>query len=422
MAKASVQPGNVSDVAIIGAGPYGLSLAAHLGAMGVSFRIFGHPMSVWATQMPKGMKLKSEGFASSLSAPNGEFTLGDYCRKHGLKYADIGSPVPVQTFIDYGIAFQKRFAPDLEEQFVVALREVPAGFELELEDGEKVLARKIAVAAGITHYGYVPPELASLPGELVSHSSEHHELSGLQGRHVAVIGAGASALDLAGLLHEAGANVEVFARASVIRFHDPPRKRSLYQRMSNPMTGIGAGKQLYFYANMPHIFRYLPLETRLDRVKKTLGPAPGWFVRDQVVGKVPMHLNAHIAGAEPRNGGVALDVAFAGGQRRTVEFDHVVAATGYQVDLKRLQFLNDQTRASIRTEGNAPALSANFESSVRGLYFVGPAAANSFGPLMRFAFGVHFTTPRVARHLARPMRGKSPVHEGAEQTQAVEPR
>lgn len=417
-----MQPGNVSEVAIIGAGPYGLSLAAHLGAMGISFRIFGHPMSVWATQMPKGMKLKSEGFASSLSAPNGEFTLADYCRQHGLKYADTGNPVPIQTFIDYGIAFQKRFAPGLEEKFVVAMREVQAGFELELEDGEKVLARKVAVAAGITHYAYLPPELASLPGELVSHSSENNDLGKYRGRHVAVIGAGASALDLAGLLHEAGANVEVFARASVIRFHDPPRKRSLYQRMRNPMTGIGAGTQIYFYANMPNLFRYLPLETRLDRVKKVLGPAPGWFVREQVVGKVPMHLNLSIAAAEPRNGRVALEFAYADGQRKSVEVDHAIAATGYQVDLKRLQFLNDQTRAAIQTEGGAPALSAYFESSIRGLYFVGPSAANSFGPLMRFAFGVHFTAPRVARHMARPLKGRSAVYESTEPAHLAEPK
>ena len=58
------------QTAIIGAGPYGLSLAAHLAAAGADFRIFGKPLTSWRDHMPKGMMLKSDGFASNLSAPD----------------------------------------------------------------------------------------------------------------------------------------------------------------------------------------------------------------------------------------------------------------------------------------------------------------------------------------------------------------
>src|SRR5580704_12695153 len=94
-------------VAIIGAGPYGLSIAAHLKACGVDFRIFGSPMHTWTTQMPEGMRLKSEGFASSLYAPDSAFTLRDYCREQCIPYADLGLPVPLETFVAYGLRFQK---------------------------------------------------------------------------------------------------------------------------------------------------------------------------------------------------------------------------------------------------------------------------------------------------------------------------
>jgi cation diffusion facilitator CzcD-associated flavoprotein CzcO len=65
----------IAQAAIIGAGPYGLSIAAHLNACGVRPQVFGRPMSGWRDGMPRGMRLKSDGFASSLSNPSGEFTL-----------------------------------------------------------------------------------------------------------------------------------------------------------------------------------------------------------------------------------------------------------------------------------------------------------------------------------------------------------
>src|ERR1700739_4804318 len=113
---------NSSDVVIIGAGPYGLSIAAHLRARNVHFRIFGSPMRTWIEQMPKGMRLKSDGFASSLFEPDSKFTLEAYCREKGLPYADLGLPVPLETFVAYGLEFQKRFVPQLEQKSVVSLR------------------------------------------------------------------------------------------------------------------------------------------------------------------------------------------------------------------------------------------------------------------------------------------------------------
>src|SRR5690348_15453301 len=112
----------MTDVAIIGAGPYGLSLAAHLGASKISFRIFGKPMSTWLHQMPEGMHLKSEGFASTLYDPEGQFTLRQYCQQAGLAYADVAFPVPLSTFTSYGLEFQRRMVPNLEQQNVVSLR------------------------------------------------------------------------------------------------------------------------------------------------------------------------------------------------------------------------------------------------------------------------------------------------------------
>jgi thioredoxin reductase len=390
------------DTAIIGAGPYGLSIAAHLKAQGVSFRIFGSPMHVWLKHMPKGMLLKSEGFASSLSEPTGSFTLRRYCEGKGIPYADLGLPVARETFISYGLEFQTRFVPELENILVASLKKTSTGFQVALEDGEQVAAKNVVIAVGLSYFAHVPRVLSALPEEFVTHSSRHNDLDHFNGSKVVVVGAGASALDLAALLHQAGAFVQLVARKPAVRFHDPARTpRPLLQRIRFPITGIGPGWPFVFYTCAPAIFRRLPEKTRLDRVKRVLGPAPGWFIRDQVVGKVPFNLGIEITGATIREGTVDLEVSDAYGVQRTLSADHIIAATGYRVDLRRLTFLDSEIQADIRSVEHTPVLSSNFEASVPGLYFVGTSAANAFGPLMRFAFGAQFAARRLSRHLAK---------------------
>ncbi|WP_158748513.1 NAD(P)-binding domain-containing protein [Acidobacterium sp. S8] len=391
-----------SSVVIIGAGPYGLSLAAHLKAVGIEHRVFGRPMHTWMTQMPQGMCLKSEGFASSLYEPRGQFTLAQYCRERKIPYADSGLPVRIETFVEYGLEFQRRFVPGLEDRMVMSVDQADNGFSILLDNGEEVIADKVVVAAGISHFAHVPPVLAGLPEEALTHSSSHADLSKFRGKEVAIIGAGASALDLAALLHQAGASVQVIARKSAIRFHNPPSKkpRTLFERASSPATGIGAGWKLFFCVNTPWAFRWLPENTRLKAVKNILGPAPGWFIKEQVVGKMPLHLGMSLKSAYVDKSRVQIDLIDSDGKPTHLAVDHVIAATGYKVDLQRLQFLSPEIQGSIQSVEKTPVLSSNFMSSVPGLYFVGTSAANTFGPLMRFAFGAGFAAQRVCAHLA----------------------
>jgi thioredoxin reductase len=420
MSSGQLNGGRV-DVAIIGAGPYGLSIAAHLRARGVDFRIFGSPMHTWLNQMPKGMRLKSEGFASSLYDSDSAFTLAQYCKEKRIPYADRALPVPLETFASYGLAFQKRLVPELENKLVISLRRSPDGFAVFLGDGDVVAARRVVVAVGISHFGYVPPVLSTFPEEFVSHSSKHSSLDHFQRRQVAVVGAGASALDIAALLHQAGASVQLIARKPVIRFHDPPGQTvpSLLQRMRLPRTGIGPGWKLLFYARAPLAFHRLPERLRLKIVRRTLGPAPGWFIKEQVVGVVPFNLGVDVTHAKVENGRVHIELTDSAGIRRTMAADHVIAATGYKVDLKRLAFLDPDILAGIQTVEQSPVLSTNFQSSVPGLYFVGASAANSFGPVLRFAYGAGFTARHLTRHLAKSFRrGSVRAQSGI---QAVEP-
>jgi Pyridine nucleotide-disulphide oxidoreductase len=388
------------EAAIIGTGPYGLSIAAHLSRLGIPHRTFGRPMESWLSHMPKGMMLKSDGFASDIYDPNREFTLKEFCIERGIEYSDVGTPVPLEVFSAYGIAFRDRLVPEVEEVFVAKVDHCDGGFMIKLETGETLTTKRVILAVGITHFGFVPPNLRHLPSEFLSHSSQHSDLELFRDRSVAVIGGGSSGIDLAGLLRESGADVQLVARAKALKFHEKmpmDKPRSLWQQARSPLSGLGPGLRSRLFANSPNVFYHLPKRYRLDTVRTFLGPAGGWFAREKVIGKVPLVLGFSVEHAEIIDNRVCLHLRGVNGSERKLHPNHVIAATGYKVDLNRLTFLSPKLRERIETLDAAPILSSTFESSIPGLYFVGLAAANSFGPVMRFAYGAGYT----ARHLTK---------------------
>jgi thioredoxin reductase len=366
-------------------------------------------MDSWLAHMPKGMMLKSDGFASNIYDPENAFTLGQFCAERGIEYADTGVPVRLETFSAYGLAFRDRMVPELENKLITNVSRLSGGFVLQLEDGETVHARSVVLAVGITHFDYVPENLAHLPEEFLTHSARHREVAPFRGRNVVVIGGGSSALDLAGLLHEAGAHVELVSRRQELKFHSQPtgKPRSGWQQIRHPQSGLGPGMRSRFFADLPMAFYYLPERLRVEAVRRTLGPSGGWFIRDKVIGKVPLHLGCTPQRAKIQNGNVHLTVRAADGSEREIVTEHVIAATGYKVDLERLKFLDPEIRSKLKALNGAPVLSSNFESSMPGLYFAGVAAANSFGPVMRFAFGAGFTARTLARTLTKSLSSEA---------------
>jgi FAD-dependent urate hydroxylase len=396
------------DVAIIGAGPYGLSLAAHLRAAGVEYREFGAPMGLWRDAMPRGMYLKSQGFASNLSHPEGSHTLEAFCRATGQPYAKSGWPVPLEVFVNYGRWFQSELALTVEEEHVTAISPQDDGFGVSLANGDRVCARKVVVAIGVERFAYVPPALARLPAPLCTHSSAHADPALLRGREVAVIGAGQSALELAALLHESGAAVQLLTRKSVLWNGEPPGSdRPLTHRLAQPETGLGSGWRLWFYSNHPEMFRLLPEAARVVRARRVLGPAGANWLRSRVEGQLQVRTGHVVRHARPLDGKVTLSVDRADGTRTEVQADHVIAGTGYRTDVRRLEFLTDDIRSRLFTVGGSPGVGSDYQSSVAGLYFIGPAVAPTFGPVMRFVFGSHHAATTVARSLARSSAGRA---------------
>ena len=395
------------DVAIVGAGPYGLSAAAHLRAVkGLEVRVFGEPMSFWERHMPVGMLLRSPWAASHLADPNRSLTLEAYqsaCGNH------LSAPIPLSRFIEYGRWFQHRAVPETEARKVLRIEPGAAGFRVSLDSGEECTARRVVIAAGIVPFAWRAPEFDSVPTQYASHSCDQRDLRHFARRRVAVIGGGQSALESAALLHEAGAEVEVIARQPRIHWLDRSAKLhrlGLVSRLMYHPSDVGpAGvSQL---VGRPNLFRRLPRRFQdLLGVRSIRAAGAAWLqprLRD-----VPISTGRSVISAAPAGDRVTLKLQD-GTERRV---DHVLLATGYRVDIARYSFLSEDLLKSIRRIDGFPQLDAGFETSMAGLHFLGAPAAWSFGPLMRFVAGASFASRALTLRIAGRAAQRAPVsHE-----------
>jgi cation diffusion facilitator CzcD-associated flavoprotein CzcO len=399
------------DVAIIGAGPYGLSLASHLQATDVNFRIFGKPMHAWRNHMPPGMYLKSDGDSLDLRDPGEAFTIHRFHDEHKMPFSS-AQVVSRETFISYGLEFQARNVTVPEPHDVVSVEHDGEGYLLKLSNQELVRTKRVVLAVGVYNFRYLPPVIANLPPEFCTHSANYGSVEHLRGKKVAIVGAGASAIDLAVALAQHDVDTTVVSRRAELRFQTPPDAPQLtilskvwgrIYRILMPGSGIGEGWVLKFYADAPHVFRLLPAKLRSYLLRVTLGPASTFVTKDILASQnTPILLSHAPIASAVVNGKVHLTVENRKDKStRVLEVDHVIGATGYQVDIEKLPFLAASIRTQIRTHESAPELSQSFESTCRGIYFVGPATAMSFGPVMRFVFGAGFTMKRITKHLVR---------------------
>ncbi len=390
------------ETVVVGAGPYGLSIGAHLRRAHLDHAVIGHPMGSWRDHMPAGMALKSERFASNLSDPEQAYTHERFAILRGHPYSPKGVPLQIGEFLDYAEWFQRNAVPQVYDFQIRRLRKTAGGFELRLDD-RILLAKRVVLATGHLDFRHFPEALlhhARCTSELVSHSADHCNFASFAGREVVVIGCGQSGLETAALLHEQGANVRILARTAAVRWDSKVQAvKTAYQRVRWPAAGLGDGWRSLAYSEFPQVFSLLPERARRHIFETSYGPSGAWWLKERVAGKVPVLTNHDIVGAVEHNGKLRLSVRRQNESVIQVDADHVIAATGYKVDIRRLRFLDPVLRDAIETRGGAPVLNRAFESSVRNLHFVGLASAATFGPVMRFVFGTRHTASILSSHI-----------------------
>ncbi len=344
---------------VIGAGPYGLSIAAHLREKNIPVRIFGKTMEFWQ-KMPTNMYLKSSWSGLSLSDPKRAYTLNRYSKLFGIPWRKDG---------------------DI--------------FQLELADGRQMTARHVVIASGVAPLAHIPEFARDLPSFLASHSQEHSDFSRFAGQKVVVVGSGQSAFESAALLHEAGAEVEVIARGPVIwinrrLYHNTgPARRIFY-----PPSDVGPAGVSWLVA-YPLLFSHLPDSMRVSIDRRSVRPSVAPWLRPRVDGRFTITPNMSIEKAMAQEGSVHLKLS--DGSIRTV--DHILLGTGYKANLDALTYIDEPLRRLVKIHNGYPLLNERFESSATHLYFAGALAGFNFGPICRFVAGVRVPAQQITRHV-----------------------
>ncbi len=385
------------SVAVIGAGPYGLSAGAHLRAKGIATRVFGEPMEFWASKMPEGMLLRSPRVASNLSDPDGAFTLEAY---EAASKTSPSAPLPLDTFVEYGRWFRQQLGSILDQRTVLRVDRVQPGFRLTLQDGEEIRATHVVVATGIGPFKKKPAVFQDLSPQQAMHCYEGRGVRKFAGKKVVVIGAGQSALESAALLHEAHADVEVIAREPQVRWigqhswlhHMGPVSSMLYS--SHDVGPLGISRLVAY----PKLVSQIPLGLR-DKIRvRAVRPAGARWLPERLA---PVKITTGRSVSQAKSTGDEVALKLDDGSERRV--DHVVLGTGYRVDISQYEFLPPELTSAVAQFDGYPKLASGFRSSVPGLHFIGATAARSFGPLLYFVAGTEFASRELVSHLPKSL-------------------
>jgi cation diffusion facilitator CzcD-associated flavoprotein CzcO len=366
-----------TDLLIIGAGPFGLALAAYAHDHQRDYRIVGRPMEFWRANMPNGMLLRSA--CDWHLDPAEVHTLKRYVESLGLTPEAV-EPLPLNFYLDYVRWFQEQKQIEPDPAFVQRLtHKVETGsFEAALNDGRSLEAKNVVVAIGFRPFKHVPEELAALiPETHRGHTCDVVDLARLAGKRCAIIGGRQSAFEWAALLHEHGA-----VAVHVVHRHDTPR--------FEPSDWSWVGTLVDAIADDPGWFRNLSAQEKEELGRRfwaegRLKLEPWLEPRIRKDG-VRLWPNANVVACE-RLADNALKLTLDSGGAIVV--DQVILATGYKVDVGRIPFLAGTeilTRLAVRD--GCPALDERFQSNIPGLFFTSMCATQDFGAFFAFTVSV----------------------------------
>jgi FAD-dependent urate hydroxylase len=378
----------------VGAGPYGLSIAAYLRRGGLLQAILGKPMDFWES-MPTGLLLKSPWSASNLADPNHRYTLDRFVESGAREKVE---PIPLSMFVDYGHWFRHHAVGPVDDTRVQRVSHDRGAFRLELADGRVIVSHRVVVATGIGRFPYIPEFAGGLPADLWSHTLTLGDPAAFAGRDIAVIGAGQSALESAALLREGGARVELFARGPVRwadrRLHD---HTGFGRKIFYPPADVGP-VGINWVVTFPRFVRHLPSDVRKKLGVRAVRPSGAKWLKERVEQGVKITAFTKVLGAESMSGRVVVRLDD-GSQRRV---DHLILGTGYRPDVSQLAFLDHELRAAVVTDGRGyPVLDVGFQCTVPRLHFAGALARGSFGPLCNFVAGARVAARQVGRYAAQ---------------------
>ena len=375
-----------TNLLIIGAGPFGLALAAYAKDLGMDFVIAGRPMEFWKKNMPEGMYLRS---ASDWSLdPTGKASIMNYLAKLGKTPEEV-EPISRDFYLEYCQWFQEQHGIQSLPFYVTKLEKTNGHFTAELENGNVIEADQVVVAIGMGYFKNQPSELtATLPKGRYSHTCDAVDFKGQKGKRVLILGGRQSAFEWAALLNDEGA-----AEVHLSHRHESPKFTASDWSWVSPMVdGM---------VSNPAWFRNLPQEEQTAITKRMWGEGrlkvEPWLEERVMKPNTHIHEKAGLASCIELSDG-ALEIKLDNGD--SFDVDDVILATGYKVDVNQIPFINGSLLEGISARNGFPVLDENFQTSVKGLYFTSMPAGQDFGPFFGFTISVRASAKIIGNALA----------------------
>lgn len=358
-----------TDLLIIGAGPFGLAVAAQAQSLGIDHIVVGKPMGFWKDNMPPEMLLRSS-CEWSLD-PTGAYSIHGFLESQGKQCSDV-EPLSRNFYLDYVRWFQRGKGIESQDLRITAIGREGGDLLASASNGSRVRARNVVVAVGFENFAHVPGELAAMfPGDRMQHTCHLVDFAPLEGRKVVIIGGRQSAFEWAAMIREAGAD-----SVDLVYRHDTPLfETSEWGWVGDIVDEMPAD---------PGWFRRLSAEEKAQLNRRfweqgRLRLEPWLYPRiDQE--NIRLHPNSNVIGAKVDS--QRLNVELDSGTHLAA--DNIVFATGYRVDMRRVPFLNDPMLAALEVEEGYAPLDVGFQSRVPGLYFTSLAATRDFGSFLAF--------------------------------------
>jgi FAD-dependent urate hydroxylase len=376
-----------TSLLVIGAGPYGLAVAAYAQRQGIDTVVLGEPMGFWRQHMPQGMFLRS-GADWHLDATN-VHTFEAYLAERGVDPADV-DPIPVDLFLEYAAWFQDIVGLEVRPDFATAVRHHGDAFEVDLEGGEQLSAATVVAAPGISHFTNTPHRaVAELPADRFTHTCFLTEVERARDARTLIIGGRQSAFEWAALLADAGMDA-----VHVAYRHDTPAFAAADWHFVDPMIDQTVA--------VPGWFRHLPAEQQ-DAVAQRFW-AEGrlklepWLTPRMPADVVHRHPHTEVTRCvELPDGDIRAELSTG----EVLLVDHVVLATGYRADINAVPYLRDLP--DLETVDGFPVLDDHMQTSEPGLFLTGFAATHDFGPFFGFVraspAAAQIIVPELARQL-----------------------
>jgi cation diffusion facilitator CzcD-associated flavoprotein CzcO len=369
-----------TDLLIIGAGPFGLAIAAQASHVGIDHLVIGRPMEFWRKNMPPGMFLRSE--CDWHFDPVNIDTIEKFLETRGQTPHDV-EPLSLDFYLAYADWFQTQKQITTNPSYIEKL-DRHGDFVATTAGGDTIRARQVALAPGFKHFANIPEELkARLPEGRYIHTCEFADFSSAANTRYLIIGGRQSAFEWAALLLEAGAGAIYISHR-----HDTPAFEEADWSWVNPLVDA--------MADNPNWFRRLP-ETEQEAVRRRqwaegrLKLEP-WLLPRIASERVKVLPNTEIASSIEENG--ELRVTLNNGEE--IVCDKIVLATGYKVDITCVPVLSSgNILEQLETRNGFPVLDDHLQTSVPGLFITSMPAMQDFGPFFGFTVAVRVSAKLV---------------------------